>query len=69
MALVAPSVWAPVCGVTITFGATISETLSEPEAIVAMISIDDGEGTVWQRQATLIVNGQALYLSVIRRNQ
>ncbi|MCJ7737689.1 MAG: hypothetical protein MUQ10_10315 [Anaerolineae bacterium] len=55
--------------VTITFSATISETLSEPEAIVAMLSIDDGEGTVWQRQATVIVNGQALYLPVIRRNQ
>lgn len=55
--------------VTITFSATISETLSEPEAIVTMLSIDDGEGTVWQRQATVIVNGHALYLPVIRRNQ
>jgi len=55
--------------VTITFSATISDTISEPEAIVTELLIDDGAGTVWQRQATVIVNGQAFYLPVIQRNQ
>jgi len=54
--------------VTITLSVTVSEQLTQPEAIVSVLWIDDGPGTVWQRQAVAIVNGLVLYLPVICRD-
>jgi hypothetical protein len=53
--------------VTITFGVTVSEQITTPHAIVNTVLINDGLGTVWQRQAAVIANGYAVYLPVIMK--
>ena len=53
--------------VTITFSATVSEEITLPHTIVNRAWIDDGQGTVWQRLAVAIANGQAIYLPVVRK--
>jgi uncharacterized repeat protein (TIGR01451 family) len=53
--------------VTITFGVTVSEQITTPYAIVNTALINDGLGSVWQRQAVAIVNGQAVYLPLVTR--
>jgi uncharacterized repeat protein (TIGR01451 family) len=53
--------------VTITFSAVISEQLTQPEAIVTRLWINEGTGTVWQHEAVTIVNGPRIYLPVIRK--
>ena len=53
--------------ITITFGVTVSEQITTPHAIVNTALINDGLGTVWQRQAAAIVNGQNIFLPLIQR--
>jgi uncharacterized repeat protein (TIGR01451 family) len=53
--------------ITITFGVTVSERVTTPQAIVNWALIDDGGGNVWSRQATVVANGYATYLPVVRR--
>jgi uncharacterized repeat protein (TIGR01451 family) len=53
--------------VTITFGVTVSERITTPQAIPNMALIDDGLGNVWSRQATAVANGHATHLPVVRR--
>ena len=51
--------------VTITFGVTVSEQLTTPQAIPNTVLIDDGLGNVWQRQAVVIANGYPAYLPLV----
>lgn len=53
--------------ITITFGVTVSEHLTTPQAILNTALIDDGLGNVKQRQATVIANGYATYLPLIQK--
>ena len=53
--------------VTIIFGATVSEQITQAHVIPNTALIDDGLGYVWQRQATAIVNGRAFYVPFILR--
>ena len=53
--------------VTITFGATVSQQVVAPQAIVNTALVDDGRGKVWVRQATVILNGYAVYLPLVRK--
>ena len=53
--------------VTITFSAAVDQAVTAPQAILNMALIDDGQGTVWQRSATVIANGYATYLPFARR--
>jgi uncharacterized repeat protein (TIGR01451 family) len=53
--------------VTITFGVRVAPETPGPQAIVNTALIDDGGGTVWQRQAVALAGGYALYLPVIHR--
>ena len=53
--------------VTITFGVTVSEQITTPHAIVNAALINDGLGTVLQRQAVAIVNGQTVYLPLVMK--
>jgi hypothetical protein len=43
--------------ITITFGVTVSEQITTPQAIPNIALIDDGLGNEWQRQAAVIANG------------
>jgi uncharacterized repeat protein (TIGR01451 family) len=54
--------------VTITFSATVSEEITLPHTIVNRVWINNGQGTVWQRQAVAIANGLAFYLPVVRKD-
>jgi len=53
--------------VTITYGVTVSAGISGPTAIRNVALIGDGRGQVWERAATVIVSGRAVYLPLIRR--
>jgi len=53
--------------VTITFNVTVSLDITAPHAIVNTALIDDRLGNVWQRQATTIVNGFAVYLPMVMK--
>jgi uncharacterized repeat protein (TIGR01451 family) len=53
--------------VTITYGVTVSNEISMPQAIANTALIDDGQGNVWQRQAVVVVNGYAVYLPLVRK--
>jgi uncharacterized repeat protein (TIGR01451 family) len=53
--------------VTITYGVTVSEQITMPHVIRTTVWIDDGQGTVWQRPATVVANGFATYLPLIFR--
>ena len=54
--------------VTITFGVTVSEQVTTPQAISNTALIDDGLGNVWLRQAMVIANGYALRLPLVLRH-
>jgi uncharacterized repeat protein (TIGR01451 family) len=54
--------------ITITFGVTVGEQITTPQAIPNTVLIDDGLGNVWQRQAVVIANGYATYLPVIQKH-
>jgi hypothetical protein len=53
--------------VTISFGVTVSEAVTMPQAIAFTALIDDGLGNVWQRQATVVANGIPIYLPLALR--
>lgn len=53
--------------VTITFGVTVSEQITTPHAITNIALIDDGLGTVLERQAVVIANGYPVYLPLVAR--
>ncbi|MBN1993931.1 MAG: VCBS repeat-containing protein [Anaerolineae bacterium] len=54
--------------VTITYGVTVSEQITEPYVIANTVLMDDGLGNVLQRQAIVIANGIPAYLPVIQKN-
>ena len=51
--------------VTITFNATVDAGMTAPQAIVNVAWLNDGQGNIEPRQATVIVNGLATYLPVV----
>ncbi len=51
--------------VSITFGVTTSQQLTEPTVVTNQAIIDDGQGQVLPRQATIVVNGHATHLPLI----
>ncbi len=51
--------------VTISFNATVDAGITAPQAIVNVAWLDDGQGNIRSRQATVIVNGLAIYLPVV----
>jgi uncharacterized repeat protein (TIGR01451 family) len=51
--------------VTITFGVTVGQQISTAWIIQNRALIDDGLGNVWQRQASVTVNGYAVYLPLV----
>jgi len=53
--------------VTITFGVTVSEQITTPQAIASTVLIDDGLGNVLERPAVVIANGHPVYLPLILR--
>jgi uncharacterized repeat protein (TIGR01451 family) len=54
--------------VSITYGVSISQQVTVPQAILNAALIDDGVGNVWRRQELVIANGRAIYLPVIHRD-
>ena len=57
----------PAIPITITFGVTVSEQVTMPQAISNTALVDDGLGNVWSRQAMVIANGYATYLPLVLR--
>ena len=55
--------------VTIQFDVLVSAAISSPQAIVNTALIDDGDGNVIQREATIIVNGLRSFLPVVAKGQ
>ena len=55
--------------VTIQFDVLVSAAISSPQAIVKTALIDDGDGNVIQREATIIVNGLRSFLPVVAKGQ
>jgi uncharacterized repeat protein (TIGR01451 family) len=53
--------------VTVHFDVTVSDQIVDPRPIVNTAQIDDGLGSVWQRQATVIVNGHTTFLPLALR--
>ncbi len=53
--------------VTITFGVTVSEQITTPQAIASTVLIDDGLGNVLERPAVVIANGHPVYLPLVLR--
>jgi len=53
--------------VTITYGVTVCTGISGPTAILNAALINDGEGQVWERTATVVINARAVYLPLIRK--
>jgi uncharacterized repeat protein (TIGR01451 family) len=54
--------------VTITYGVTVSEQITTPQAIASSALIDDGLGNVWSRQAVVIANGYPIYLPLVEKH-
>jgi len=54
--------------VTITYGAVVDGGITDPEALVNPVLIDDGLGNVEERDAVVIANGFASYLPLVRRD-
>jgi uncharacterized repeat protein (TIGR01451 family) len=54
--------------ITISYGVTVSLSLTEPTTLVNTALIDDGRGNVLSRQASAIANGLATYLPIIQKN-
>ncbi len=53
--------------VTVQFDALVSPAIVDPQAVVNTAVLDDGLGNIIQRQVTIIVNGESVYLPVIAR--
>ncbi len=53
--------------VTITFGATVSEQITTPQAIASSALIDDGLGNILEYRPMVIANGLAVYLPLVLR--
>jgi uncharacterized repeat protein (TIGR01451 family) len=53
--------------VTIGYTAVISDQITGPQVVVNTALLDDGLGNSWSPQATVIVNGQAVYLPFTSR--
>jgi uncharacterized repeat protein (TIGR01451 family) len=53
--------------VRVRFDVTISDQIVDPHPIVNTAQIDDGLGSVWQRQAMVIVNGRMTFLPLAVR--
>jgi uncharacterized repeat protein (TIGR01451 family) len=53
--------------VTITFDVIVNPALVDPTVIVNTAQIDDGQGNLLQRQASLIVNGHAVFLPLVTK--
>jgi uncharacterized repeat protein (TIGR01451 family) len=53
--------------VTVHFDVTVSDQIVDPRPIVNTAQIDDGLGSVWQRQATVIANGHTTFLPLALR--
>jgi uncharacterized repeat protein (TIGR01451 family) len=53
--------------VTITFGVSVKAQVKAPQVIRNTAFVDDGQGNVWQRQATVIANGLPAYLPIVTR--
>jgi uncharacterized repeat protein (TIGR01451 family) len=51
--------------VTVTFGVTVSAQFTTPHAILNTARINDGLGTMLERQVAVIVNGLAVYLPIV----
>ncbi len=51
--------------VAITFEVTASQQLTEPTLVANQAVIDDGQGQILYRQATIVVNGYATHLPLI----
>jgi uncharacterized repeat protein (TIGR01451 family) len=54
--------------ITITYGATVSGGITEPQALVNLVLLDDGLGNVDEHFAVAIVNGLSVYLPLVRRD-
>ncbi len=54
--------------ITITFGLTVSEQLTMPQALVNTTQWNDGLGNVWQQQMVVIANGHPVYLPLVCRH-
>jgi uncharacterized repeat protein (TIGR01451 family) len=53
--------------VTITFGVSVKSQVTQPQVIQNTAFVDDGQGNVWQRQATVIANGLPAYLPIVTK--
>ena len=54
--------------VTITFGVTVSEQITEPHTIANTAFINDGRGKIWERRSAMVVNGYAIYLPLLDKH-
>ena len=54
--------------VTITFGVTVSEQITEPHTIANTAFINDGRGKIWERRSAMVVNGYAIYLPLLHKH-
>ena len=53
--------------VTLRYGVTLDEQVTDPQVIVNAAQIDDGLGDVYERRALAIANGHAAYLPAVQR--
>jgi len=53
--------------VTITYGVTVSQHATEPQALVNTALLEDGLGRTWERGAVAILNGHPVYLPTVMR--
>jgi uncharacterized repeat protein (TIGR01451 family) len=53
--------------VTLTYGAQVTTTTTQPYALPNTLQLDDGLGSVTELSALVIVNGAQIYLPVILR--
>ncbi len=58
----------PASPVTIRFDVLVNAAISDPQAIVNTILLNDGEGKALQREAVIIVNGLSVFLPVVVKN-
>ncbi len=58
----------PASPVTINFDALVNAAISDPQAIVNTVLLNDGEGKAFQREAVIIVNGLSVFLPVVVKN-
>ena len=53
--------------VLITYNVILDAGVTGPQVVRNTALIDDGRGNVYQRQATAIANGHAVYLPLVSR--